>query len=170
MVMSDPRVIVATALLIAGVIDDLRSRKVHNWLIVVGAVLATLVTIVTHGWSGVLMGIAGFCTATVLMLPLVILKIVGAGDMKLVMVVGIVSDWHPITETILLAIFVGAILGIFRTCLQGEGKLLIQNSINIFLRREKSRTLQLHTIPYTVALFLGWLSHLSLTSIGRSLI
>ena len=50
----------ASLILFAGVIDDLRSRKVHNWLFLACTAIAVLVNVGVGGWSGLNTAFLGF--------------------------------------------------------------------------------------------------------------
>lgn len=76
------------ALTIAAAWTDLRSRKIPNWLTVSGAVAGIAVNFYFHRWHGVKSSLEGMTLALVVLLPLVMLRALGAGDWKLMGAVG----------------------------------------------------------------------------------
>ena len=153
--------IVPSFILLAGVVDDLRSRKVHNWLVGVLVVVAMAFQLFTQGWAGVQQGALGIGAAMVVGVPLVIFKLMGAGDMKLMLAFGMATSWKTTVAVMVLAIVWGALLGLIRAVVAGEFKKLMLSTYNVALKKAAPSS-QLHKIPYTVALFFGWLTHLVL--------
>lgn len=149
----------ATAILIAGVVDDLRSQKFHNWLFLACSAFGLAVSIGVSGWNGLFIASVGFAAGIVIPLPLVLLKSLGAGDMKLLAAFGLVAGWEAVLSVAILSLFWGAAFGVIRTIINGNGKVLANNMMAIVTLKER-QSLPLHRMPYTVALFVGWLSHL----------
>jgi prepilin peptidase CpaA len=67
---------------------DYRTRKIPNWLTVPGLISGIGVHTVLGGWPGVKTSLLGAALALALMLPLVLLRALGAGDWKLMGAVG----------------------------------------------------------------------------------
>jgi prepilin peptidase CpaA len=147
------------AILCAGVVDDLRSRKFHNWLFLTCCGVALVVVLIAQGWTALYLSALGFGAGIVVLLPLVLLKMVGAGDMKLMAAFGIVAGWNTVVDVAILALVWGAIFGVVRIVIDGQLKVLASNMMSI-VTMKKQEGIQLHQIPYSVALFVGWLSHL----------
>ncbi len=73
--------------LLAGWVD-FRTRKIPNWLTVPALVLGIGMHTVVAGWSGAIASLEGAGLALVVLLPLVLLRGLGAGDWKLMGAVG----------------------------------------------------------------------------------
>lgn len=73
--------------LIAAVID-FRTHKIPNWLTVTGFFVALALHALLGGWPGAKFALEGCALALALVLPLVLLRALGAGDWKLMGVVG----------------------------------------------------------------------------------
>lgn len=157
-------IVAATAILVAGVVDDLRSRKFHNWLFLACAAFATVVLVVSDGPGAMLLGVLGFVAGFALLTPLVLMKIIGAGDMKLMAAFGIVAGWEAVLTVSVAALLWGALFGLLRTVLRGQFKSLASNMFSIVILKDR-QGLQLQTMPYTVALLMGWLTHLVMTGV-----
>lgn len=151
-------VVVPTLILAVGVADDLRSRKVHNELVLACIGVAIAFCFYDGGAEGLLAGLLGLGAALIMTLPLVLFGILGAGDMKIFMAFGMAATWDAVVSTGISSLIWGAVFGIIRAALGGELKVLIQNTVGIASRKP---TAELHRIPYTVALMMGWLTYLA---------
>ena len=150
----------ATMLLLAGVADDLRSRKVHNQLIIAGAVVSISFLLFLHGPLAAFM-IAGLSLATafVVALPVYMMKIFGGGDYKLFLVVSLLLSVEQILITLCASMIWGSLLGIFQVVLKGQGKQFAHNLMALG-QRVKIADDKMHKIPFTIALFFGFLTSL----------
>lgn len=157
--------LVPSLILLAGVVNDLKSRKVKNWLSLSCAALAISFSFFTGGMSAVNAGLLAFVTAFVICLPLVLMKLFGAGDMKLLLAFALSVKMEVVIYVIIYSLFWGAVLGLVQIIYQGRIKQLFKNTLSL-IRVTAPKKIQLHTIPYTVPLFLGWLSYLSLKQVG----
>lgn len=153
--------IVPSLILLAGVVDDLRSRKVHNWLVGVLFVVAAVSQFYFQDWFGLQQGLFGCVTALVVTLPLVLTRALGAGDMKLMLAFGMATNWTVTLSVLFWALIWGALLGVIRAIVAGEFNKLLFSTYEVALRRRPPEA-SLHKIPYTVALFFGWLCYLTL--------
>lgn len=134
--MSFVSLITATSILLAGVIDDLRSRKVHNWLFLACATVAIAVAVATGGFAGLNIALIGFVAGIVTLLPLVLLKVIGAGDMKLFAAFGAAVGWSTTFDVAVWAFIWGAIFGVVQVALKGQLKTTCSTSS----RSRNSRT------------------------------
>jgi prepilin peptidase CpaA len=81
------------ALTISAALLDWRSRRIPNWLTVPGFLSAVTLHVVLNGWQGLRFALAGGALALILLLPLVMLRALGAGDWKLMGAVGAFLGW-----------------------------------------------------------------------------
>jgi prepilin peptidase CpaA len=153
--------LIASLILTVGVVDDMRSRKVHNWLFLACVGVALTAVLIVDGWHGLANGTLGFLAGAIVFLPFVLVKAVGAGDLKLLAAFGIVTGWQAVLHVAFFSIFWGALFGVVQVIFKGEGKVFFHNVLNILLRR-KSEGLKLHSMPFTVALLFGWLTYLKI--------
>ena len=154
------QIIVASIILLAGAIDDLRSRKVHNSLILIAAGAALISAALLGGLVGVLQGFLGLSMAFAVCWPLVVIGIIGAGDMKLLMAFGLATTWIASFQVIVFALIWGAIFGVILAILKGEALQVLKNLKAIVLRQTGGQPISIHKIPFTIALIFGWLSFL----------
>ncbi len=152
-------------ILLAGVIDDLRSKKIHNKLVLAAFLLAVVSQSVIHGLgalpqAGLAVGAAFFVS-----LPLVLARALGAGDMKLLMALAPLFLWTDILWMFFYALIWGALLGIIRSMLQGQAGQLVRNTLALTGPNRPDRQ-SLQSIPFSVALLFGWMTHLSWLQMG----
>jgi prepilin peptidase CpaA len=156
-------VLIPSLILTAGVVDDLRSRKVHNELVLAALAVAAIFCIWTAGPSGLGTGLLGLAAAVIMTLPLVMFGVLGAGDLKLFMAFGMATTWEVVVYVGIAALIWGAILGVLSAAVGGRLKTLVTNTFGI-VRRQPLK--ELTRIPYTIALLMGWISYLA--SVWRS--
>lgn len=149
----------ATLLLLAGVVNDLRSRKVSNKLVVAGLIAGLVLMMATQGFHGFLLAGFSFGTAFIAVLPIYLMRILGGGDIKLFLAVSVLLGWKAVLITLFTSFIWGSILGVVQVILKGEGKAFATNMMALANRAKLSET-QVHKIPYTVALFFGFLTSL----------
>lgn len=157
---SSVKVTLAGAMLIWSIIGDLRSRKVKNSLVVSLAGSALILTGFLEGPAGLTTSFFSFLTATVAVLPLYLLRVLGGGDVKLFMALSLLMDWQTSLYTIAFSFIWGSILGVTVVILKGQGRAFLNNLVSIFWRVRPAET-QTHKIPFTVALALGYFSAIS---------
>ena len=153
--------LIASLILAAGVVDDLRSRKVHNWLAVLCLVIGLASSVYFEGWYGLQTGMLSAAVALAVSAPLFIFKIVGGGDIKLFVAFAASVSWTAALMTGFYSLIWGAIFGLLAALFQKQGSALFNNLMTLTIQR-KSEGLSLHKIPFTVALLVGWLTTLKL--------
>jgi prepilin peptidase CpaA len=67
---------------------DWRSRRIPNWLTLPGALLGLTLSSVAGGWSGAKASLLGLGLGLAILLPFVAVRALGAGDWKLVGMLG----------------------------------------------------------------------------------
>lgn len=107
MLVTDPRTGVLFALLILAAVSDCRTYKIPNWLTLAGIVFGlsynTIVPLSPH--TGFMWAFKGLSLGFLIMLPLYALKAIGAGDVKLMAMIGAFLG-VPATFHAVIAIFI----------------------------------------------------------------
>ena len=111
---------------------DVRSRRIPNWLIVAGTMAAFLLHALMPpgsglfsapvGSLGLLFSISGFAVGLLLLLPFYALRTLGAGDVKLMAVVGAFIGPFGVMGATLLTMLAGGVLALVVAF--GSGQLL----------------------------------------------
>ena len=144
-------------ILLAGMVDDLRSKKIHNWLILILLAVASLSVLFVQGFQGIFPALGKLMVALGISVPLVLMKVIGGGDMKLYAVLALVLSPRSLILSLLFAFFWGALLGVIKVVLDKKTGLMYANFLSLLkLKRPSADTL--HAFPFSVSLFLGWLS------------
>jgi prepilin peptidase CpaA len=99
---------------VAGLVD-LRTRKIPNWLSVPGIVVGIGVNTMVGGWPGCKASLLGTGLALGLLLPLVLLRALGAGDWKLMGAVGALMGWRMMLVVLLFSIFAAGLMAVIAT-------------------------------------------------------
>ena len=161
------------ALLIAAVVTDLRSRRVPNRLVLSGIGLAVATHVVAFGtgapalagpawWSP----LAGLATGFALLMPLHLLRATGAGDVKLMAMVGAFIGASATVSATLYTLLAGGALSLLFMLGRGVAAQTIANvrfMLTDLAHRAQSgggiRLAPLQTtaarLPYAVAIALG---------------
>jgi prepilin peptidase CpaA len=104
--------ILTLALTISAALLDWRSRRIPNWLTVPGFLSGVTLHVVLNGWHGLLFALGGSGLALILLLPLVGLRALGAGDWKLMGAVGAFLGWKLFLFVLVGSIFASGIMAI----------------------------------------------------------
>jgi prepilin peptidase CpaA len=152
---------VSTFILVVGFGDDLRSRKIHNGLVIGLFLLALIFIYAIRGMGGVAHGLIGSAEAFALTFPLVYMGAIGGGDMKLFSVFAMTSEPYAILIIYMYAIVAGAFIGLVRATVSGELMTVVRSTAAI-ATSASAKPSGTHSIPFSAALLLGWLTYWSM--------
>lgn len=142
MLVTDPRVAILFALLVTAAIHDVRTYKIPNWLTMGGAAFglaySLFVPFPMHG--GLLWALGGLALGLALMLPLYAMKVMGAGDVKLMAMAGSFLGLHEIFFAVIATFIVGGVLalgfalsrGVLRNMLGNVKQLVQAMTVSVF--------------------------------------
>lgn len=130
MLVFDPRTAVLIALLVIAGVTDYRTYRIPNWLTFGGAAFALIYKTVIAVWPGsaFLMGAGGLFLGLLMMLPLYVLGVMGAGDVKLMAMVGAFLGVHEIFQATLFVFIVGGIGATGLALLKGRIGQMLRNT------------------------------------------
>lgn len=97
------------SLVLMAVYQDFKSMKVSNRLIVIGYVFGLGVTLLQKGQSGVAQYLLGIVVPVVLLFSLFVIRILGAGDIKLLSMIGGFLNFKELLWCIGLSFLIGAV-------------------------------------------------------------
>jgi len=95
--------------LLAAAVFDIRSRRIPNPLVGVGLVLGLGAQVMLHNWQGLVQGLAGAGVALAVLIAPFALRALGAGDVKLAMVVGV---WTEARTTLAVVLSTALLTGL----------------------------------------------------------
>jgi Flp pilus assembly protein protease CpaA len=145
--------------------DDFRSRKVHNELVIALLTFSFIASLWLRDFSAIMMGVAALILALVLGVPLLLTGVLGGGDVKLFAVFAFALDPATAFWTFMYSILWGAAFGVVRAALQNQLLSLVKSTYRVTSRGRREPR-ELHKIPYTFALLLGWFTQLTLMRVG----
>lgn len=172
-------ILIAFVLVAAAI--DVRSHRIPNWLVVAGALTGVLYQALSPYDRGVLAALGGLAVGFVALLPLYLMRAMGAGDVKLMAMVG--SFLGPIDSfyTVLLTLAAGGVLGIAMALLGGTLGRMLKNVQGMFITTAARMTVGLSPaiegteasvgkMPYGVAIAAGTCLHVVLSQRGYALL
>lgn len=176
-----PPLAILAALLLAAVWHDLRARRIPNGLVLPGALAGlALQSLLPPGGGlygtpfgalGLLSGLAGMAVGLLLLLPMYALGTLGAGDVKLLGMIGSFLGPGEVVGAALLTFLAGGVLSIAVALYMGELRQVMRNVIGMLLqalfwnRNTSLAPPQASTgqFPYAVAIAVGTGLQLSLS-------
>ena len=113
---------------VAAAWSDLRRRRIPNAVVLPGLAAAMFSSFHEYGWSvGLLPSIYGAGVALLLTLPMYALRALGAGDVKLMMLVGAGAGTTGLLQVAAIAIVLAALIGLAMSAVTGKLRLFGAN-------------------------------------------
>ncbi|HEY4682363.1 MAG TPA: A24 family peptidase [Candidatus Acidoferrales bacterium] len=106
---------------------DWRSRRIPNWLTLPAFVFGVAANTVAVGWEGTKFALAGAGVALGLLLPLVVLRGLGAGDWKLMGALGAYLGPKQILFILLGTIFITGMMALVQITRQKRWRVALGN-------------------------------------------
>jgi prepilin peptidase CpaA len=104
---------VLLVLLAAAAVIDWRTSRIPNWLTLGGLAIGLAYNAVAHGFqAGLLPALAGAAAGLVLLLPMYALRIMGAGDVKLMAMVGAFLGISQIAFAVICTFIAGGVAAV----------------------------------------------------------
>ena len=155
------RLVLVAAFVVVAAIFDVRTHRIPNWLVLLGAVTCFAGQMIQpallgFGMAGALKGIAvGFA----LLLPLYLLRATGAGDVKLMAMVGAYLGPWGVAAAALLSFIAGGVLYGALLSATTTGKTTIT-----------APAVSVGKLPYGVAIAIGTFAHVVMVQRGIALL
>src|SRR4030095_242888 len=119
------------ALTVSAALLDWRSRRIPNWLTLPGLLVGIATHAVFPGWQGVMFALKGAALALIILLPLVLLRALGAGDWKLMGAVGAFLGWQLFLFVLAGSIFLSGVMAIVQTYRVGRVMETLRNMVTL---------------------------------------
>lgn len=171
---------VLIGLLIIAAISDVRTGRIPNWLVFSGVLYALAYNAFYPLYprdTGILFALGGLSVGLVALLPAYLLRVLGAGDVKLMGMVGSFVGTSAAVEAVLASLITGGILAVVLSLYSGRLPLMLRNLIGLFrgavltfatvpggLTDEGGRSAG--RMPYGLAIALGTIAYLVLEQLG----
>ena len=129
MLVTDPGTGALIALLVAAAVIDWRTLRIPNWLTVPGMLYGLLynATHATSIGSGLAFAAAGLAVGMAVLLPLYLMRVMGAGDVKLAGAIGAFLGIAATLKALLIVFMVGGVAALLYAALRGALGRLGQN-------------------------------------------
>jgi len=99
---------------------DFRSRRIPNWLTVIGFAVGVAANTAFSGWSGLKTSLLGTLVGLGLLLPFVLLRSLGGGDWKLAGSLGAFTGPGLLIDLLLLSVFVAGMMAVMLVIYEGR--------------------------------------------------
>ncbi|MDF3037204.1 MAG: prepilin peptidase [Paucimonas sp.] len=172
---TDPRFGMLCILLLAASFLDIRSHTIPNRLtvggIAVGLLYAAIVPFSMH--TGFLWALAGCALGLLMLLPFYLMKAMGAGDVKLMAMVGAFVGPYAIVHIVITTFIVGGVAAIgFALARGATGRLLGNLRLMVLIRMAggsvaaAGSATSIGKMPYAVSIAIAAISYLVARHIG----
>lgn len=105
-------ILILLCVLAVAVVYDLRERRIPNWLILAGLPAGIITSWFGGGVEATLSAVAAAGAGMAIFIPFFAARLIGAGDVKLIGVVGAFVGLHGIFPILLYTMMAGGILGL----------------------------------------------------------
>lgn len=149
--------------LFLAVISDIRTRKIKNRIVLAFILVGLLANLFENGWTGILDSLWGITFPVMVLFPLFLLKMLGAGDIKCFSAIGAIMGAEFVTYSMIYSFIAGGVIALIimalnKNALQRFGYLisylkvsLLTLSLSEYDNLQKSKG----AFRFTYAIFLG---------------
>ena len=152
-------------ILLIACVDDLRTRKIHNKLILFLLAFTLPAVFLMKGWEGLMSGFFSALLALLFAVPLSLARVIGGGDLKLFVLIAFSLNFKELFWIAIYSLPWALLLGLIKIALDKKLKDFFWNILFLF-RHRTAKGLEFHSIPYSIALFMAWLSLLTVKGIS----
>lgn len=143
---------------------DLRYQRIPNWLCAITLFTGFIVQSYFSGWMGLLSAFLGAGLALLLLFPAFALKMLGAGDVKLMVAIGSFLEFEFLLWSIIYSLIAGTLtslcLALYKLGWQPFKEIVVHYLRCLYLRqfiRASNQQFLKMKVPYAPALAMGWL-------------
>jgi prepilin peptidase CpaA len=130
---------------------DLRSRRIPNWLTGGSVLLGLLLQARSSGLDGLTMAFFGTCLGLSVLFPFYMLRVMGAGDVKLLAGLGALVGPRMLVSIVIFSALAGGVIAAIM--LARRGRLLL--TLRSMVLRQSPPSLSGATAPYAMAIAAG---------------
>lgn len=180
MLVLSPRTGVLIALLLIAAVIDIKTGRIPNWLVFGGALYALVYNTMSPLYArdiGILFALGGLAVGLVALLPAYLFRVMGAGDVKLMAMVGaFIGAWATV-GAVLATLVAGGVLALALAMWAGRTVRLLRNVAAVSRGTMVTMAtgiggLAVHAgpsagkMPYGVAIAVGTIAYLVLSQLG----
>jgi prepilin peptidase CpaA len=156
--------------LLAAVLTDTATRKIPNKLVLAGIIAGLLCQAFLPEGNGLISSLKGLVLGFALFLPMYLLRVMGAGDVKLIAMVGVFTGSPDIYGVALCTLLAGGVLSLLFTLRLKASRRMFENiKLMMLLGMAKVASGKMPvneatidsvgTLPYALAIALGTASY-----------
>ncbi|HXE50764.1 MAG TPA: A24 family peptidase [Ramlibacter sp.] len=182
MLAANPRIGVLIVLLVAAAVIDYRSYRIPNWLTVGGMLLGLACSAIlpSPDHTGLVWALGGLAVGFGVMLPLYALRILGAGDVKLMAMAGAFLGAFGTLYAILFTFIAGGVLAIALALTHGALLRMLGNVKNVVQFMTFSimggvrpaapieAGASIGRLPYGISITAGTIAYLAVSGLGSA--
>lgn len=180
MLFADPRSIVLFGLLVTAAVIDARSNRIPNWLTLYGTVFGLLYSAFVPFYlhQGFLWSLGGWALGLGLLFPFYLMRVMGAGDVKLMAMSGALLGVTGVQGSILGSLVAGGIVAVGYAIRVGKLREMLRNVAHILhvggllalagvpVGTTTSGWVPIGKLPFGVAIAAGTISSVMATHYG----
>lgn len=104
--------IILSLFLAIAIIDDIRSYRIHNSIVVSAFVAGLILNLIQRGFHGLLLSLLAALIPIVILFPLFALRMLGSGDIKLFCAIGSIMGIEFIFNSMIFAFLAGGVISL----------------------------------------------------------
>jgi prepilin peptidase CpaA len=174
---SQPRDVALTLLVLGAAVVDWRTYRIPNWLTVGGMVCGLLFNLVMgSAGPGLLSALGGLAVGLAVLLPLYVLRVMGAGDVKLMAAVGAFVGLPQVLYAVLFTFIAGGFFAVafalwhraFARMGANVGQLLRNVGFAVIggFRPSLAAGASIGRLPYGISICVGTIAWLAMQQLG----
>ena len=174
---TSPRAGALVALLVAAAVIDYRTYRIPNWLTVGGTCVALALAVALPGQPAFLWALAGLASGFAIMLPLYALKVMGAGDVKLMAMAG---AFLGLPDAVLYTFIAGGVAALVVAISHRAGKRMAENVRDMVQSMAfatlagqapgpaMAGTASIGRLPYGICICIGTVAYVVVKQVGHA--
>ncbi len=141
----DIKFIEVIVLVLLALISDIKTFKIKNIIILPFILIGLITNTVMDGMAGLVLSLQGIFVPILLLGLFFILRMLGAGDIKLFSAIGAITGMESVAYTIIYSFLAGGVIALTIMIMNKNGRKRFAYLLNYF----KSCILTLSLLPYT---------------------
>jgi prepilin peptidase CpaA len=177
----ETRLAIVLIFLIVATVFDVRSHRIPNWLVFSGALVGIAYQALSPYDRGAIHSLAGMAVGLAAFMPLYMLRAMGAGDVKLMAMVGAFLGPASAIGAVLMTFIAGGVLAIAAAIWNGAMQTLVENlrfmmadmTMKVMTgsaAQVDARPASAGKVPYALAISVGTATHIFLMKNGHALL
>lgn len=132
----DIHLAILVVLVAAATIVDIREHRIPNWIVATGLLLAVGFHMLAPSGKGQMFTLAGLAVGMTALMPFYVMGVMGAGDVKLMGMVGAFIGTAAIVSTVLTTMIAGGILALLTSAYKRTLPTLVANLRTMIVQRQ----------------------------------